>query len=260
MSTDRRISIIIPCWNDAVLLDRCLQALHAQQVRPDEIIVVDNGSTDDSAAVAHAHGARVLSEPRPGITWATQTGLHAATGDVLARIDADVAPAPDYLARLHDTWDAAERSQHQGGRKVVGVTGSGRFEIPGWRGDLLSRLYLGAYQATAGLALGHYSFFGTNYSIKREWWLEIAPAVDFSDTEVHEDMHLSFAVRPTETIWWQPDLILDMDARALRGVRQLRRRFRRGFHTVFTNWRTQLPQERLKERGVLPAPLAKLVR
>lgn len=260
MNPERRISVIIPCWNDAVLLNRCLHALHAQQIRPDEVIVVDNGSTDDSAAVARAHGVRVITEPRRGITWATQTGFHSATGDVLARIDADIAPAPDYLARVHAAWDAAESSQRQGGRKIVGVTGSGRFEIPGWRGELLSRLYLGAYQSTTGLALGHHCFFGSNFSIRRWWWLAVAETVDFTDPEVHDDMHLSFAVRPDETVWWQPDLVVDMDPRALRGLRQLRRRFRRGFRTVFTNWRSQSPQRRLRERGMLPPRLARLVR
>ena len=55
------ISVVIPVYNDAALLRRCLEALAAQTRRADEIVVVDNGSTDDSAEVARRGGARVVT-------------------------------------------------------------------------------------------------------------------------------------------------------------------------------------------------------
>ncbi|NBX23632.1 MAG: glycosyltransferase, partial [Microbacteriaceae bacterium] len=57
------ISVIIPSLNDAVLLDQCLSALRSQTRLPDEIVVVDNGSTDNTADVAKSFGARVVEEP-----------------------------------------------------------------------------------------------------------------------------------------------------------------------------------------------------
>ena len=253
VSFDRpTLSVIIPCLNDAVLLERCLESLNSQQVPPDEIIVVDNGSTDDSAEVARRAGARVVTEPRRGITWATQAGFDAADGDILLRTDADVVAPPDYIARLHRAWAAAGAAP---GRRVVGVTGSARFEIPGVWGDVASSLYLGAYRASVGSALGHNPLFGTNYSIRADWWAEVRDDVDFSDTYVHEDMHLSFAVREDETVWFQPDLVLDMDDRALHGARQVAVRFRRGMHTMLSNWRKHPPHRRLAGRGLLGARL-----
>ena len=244
----RTISIVIPCLNDAPLLRRCLASLTAQGTPADEIIVVDNGSTDDTAAVAAQAGARVVDEPRRGITWATHAGFDAATGDILARVDADVRAPADYLTRLHAAWDAADRSP---GRRVVGVTGVARFELPGWKGDLASATYLSAYRRSVGSALGHHPLFGTNYSVRADWWREIRPCLDSADTFSHEDMQMSFEVRPDETVWFQPDLTLDMDARPLYGVRQTARRFRRGMHTILRAWRHHPPHRRLAARGVL---------
>lgn len=255
-ATNRTISVVIPCYNDAQLLRRCLASFAAQIVPADEVIVVDNGSTDDSAAVAWAAGVRVVHEPRRGITWATRTGFDSATGDVLLRTDADVVARPDFIARLHAAWDAAEASQ---GRRVVGVSGSGRFELPRPLGWLASALYLGAYRLSVGAALGHPPFFGTNYSVRADWWRQVRDRVDLTDTFVHEDIQLSFAVRPHETVRFQRDLVLPMNPRALRGARQLAVRFQRGFHTIFSNWRVQPPHRRLAERGRLGPRLQRML-
>lgn len=244
----RTISVIIPCLNDAVLLHRCLDSLARQEVLPKEIIVVDNGSTDDSVDVALAGGARVSTELRRGITWATRTGFDTATGDIFLRIDADVSLPPDFLARVHAIWDAAEVSP---GRRVVGVTGTARFELPGRLGDLVTGLYLGAYRWSVGSALGHHPLYGTNCSVRADWWREIRERIDSADTYAHDDMQLSFAVRPDETIWFQRDLTLSTDPRPLYGIRQILVRFHRGMHTMLGNWREHPPHRRLAQRGLL---------
>lgn len=129
----RTIGVVIPCFDDAVLLRRCLTAFATQTTPPDEIVVVDNGSADDSAAVAAEFGARVVDEPRRGITWATRTGFDASACDVMLRTDADVRPAPEFVEKLHAAWDDADANSGPAHcqREVVGVTGSGRFELPG---------------------------------------------------------------------------------------------------------------------------------
>ena len=252
----RLISIVIPCLDDADLLDRCLTSLAAQTVLPDEVIVVDNGSTDHTAEVAEQHGARLVTESRRGITWATRAGFDAAEGDVLARIDADVHAPRDYLAKLHAAWNAADASP---GRRVVGVTGVARFEVPGRRGDLASAAYLGAYRRSVGSALGHHPLFGTNYSLRADWWRSVRDDVDSADTFSHEDMQISFQVRADETVWFQPDLTLDMDARPLSGMGQMITRFRRGMHTILRGWKHHPPHRRLASRGVLGPRVQKAV-
>nr|WP_277613042.1 glycosyltransferase family A protein [Cryobacterium algoritolerans] len=97
------MSVVIPCCNDADFLVVCLAALAAQTRLADEVIVVDNRSTDASAAGARAAGARVVPAPSPGIWPAAATGFDAASSEVIARLDADSIPPADWLARIDAT-------------------------------------------------------------------------------------------------------------------------------------------------------------
>ena len=77
--------IILPCLDEAEALPAVLTSLP----RGWPVLVVDNGSTDDTAAVARAHGARVVSEPRRGYGAAVHTGLEAAQAELVAVLDGD---------------------------------------------------------------------------------------------------------------------------------------------------------------------------
>ena len=83
------ISLIIPAWNAARTLGETLASAEAQSLPPDEIIVVDDGSTDETVAIAQAAGARVISQERQGPAVALNTGVAASQGDILAFLDAD---------------------------------------------------------------------------------------------------------------------------------------------------------------------------
>ena len=88
------------------IITRALEALSALTPAPDEIVLVDNGSTDDTPdqlrAFAAAAAARVVvhREPRRGASVARNTGVRAATGDIVAFTDADCCPRADWLAAL----------------------------------------------------------------------------------------------------------------------------------------------------------------
>lgn len=93
-------AVIIPARNEAGALGQVLAALPRDAVR--DIIVVDNGSTDTTAAVARAGGARVISEPQPGYGRACLAGLAALTAatDTVVFLDADHADYPEELPQL----------------------------------------------------------------------------------------------------------------------------------------------------------------
>ena len=101
----RSVSVIIPARDEAGNLPALLASLAQQTMAPLEVLVVDDGSTDATAAVAAAGGARVITAPPlppgwAGKPWASHLGAGAAAGDVLVFLDADVRLAPDALARL----------------------------------------------------------------------------------------------------------------------------------------------------------------
>src|SRR4051812_23967264 len=94
------VTVVIPVRDDAVMLERCLEALWLQSRRPDEIVVVDNGSTDTTCEVARWWNTVYLVETELGISAAASAGYDAATGDIIARLDADSEPPYDWTERV----------------------------------------------------------------------------------------------------------------------------------------------------------------
>ena len=88
------VSVIIPARNAARTLPSCLRALAGQTLAQGrfEVIVVDDGSTDETAAVAAEHGARVVQIANVGPASARNQGVEAAEGSILVFTDADCAP------------------------------------------------------------------------------------------------------------------------------------------------------------------------
>lgn len=115
-----KLSVILPAKNEAVGLARVLPALRA--LLPDaEVIVVDDGSSDDTAAVARGHGATVLSAPYSmGNGAAIKRGARAASGEVLVFMDADgqhdPAHIPALLAKLDLGYDMAVGARDSSGQ------------------------------------------------------------------------------------------------------------------------------------------------
>ena len=105
-----RISVIVPVHNASAWLGNCLDALLGQDLPPDdfEVIAVDNLSSDDSMAVARLRrGVRLLSEKHPSAYAARNRGIRAASGELVAFIDADCIPCPDWLGRLQSAMTEA---------------------------------------------------------------------------------------------------------------------------------------------------------
>jgi len=95
------ISIVIPVYNGAGTLPECLDSLFRTTGSGFECIVVDDGSTDDSAEIARRAGARVIvTNARDGPARARNLGAQAASGDILLFIDADVCVHEDTVAKV----------------------------------------------------------------------------------------------------------------------------------------------------------------
>lgn len=102
------ISVIVPAYNEEAYLPAALasiteaaETLTANYNAGVEVFVVDNNSTDGTAATARALGAAVVPEPRQGIARTRNSGARYAGGDVLVFVDADVTVPPDLLLAVH---------------------------------------------------------------------------------------------------------------------------------------------------------------
>lgn len=101
------VSIVIPVFNDSENLRHCLAALRASTVRDFEVIVVDDGSDDDSARIAREGGAVVLRTDRQmGPAAARNLGAQSAAAPLLFFLDADVCAHPDTLGHAVSELDA----------------------------------------------------------------------------------------------------------------------------------------------------------
>ena len=96
-----KISVVIPAYNEEASLPATIKALLAQTYSDFEIIVVNNASTDRTAEVAQSFGGKVklVNESRKGLLWAREAGRTAASGEIIANIDADCLPKPDWLSK-----------------------------------------------------------------------------------------------------------------------------------------------------------------
>ncbi len=126
MTEHARLSIVIPAKNEAASLPALLarlRALHADA----ELVVVDDGSTDDTAALARQAGAVVVQHPYSlGNGAAVKAGVRQARGDVIVCMDADGQHAPEDVARLLEL-------KAQGYDMVVGARSGGRSQASPWR-------------------------------------------------------------------------------------------------------------------------------
>ncbi|MGE0489841.1 MAG: glycosyltransferase family 2 protein [Vulcanimicrobiota bacterium] len=94
-----RVSVVIPVYNGEAYLGEAIESMLAQTRPADEILVVDDGSTDHSAAVAESYPAvTVLRQANAGHLAARNLGLKTATGDLVALLDADDRSRPQRLA------------------------------------------------------------------------------------------------------------------------------------------------------------------
>jgi glycosyltransferase involved in cell wall biosynthesis len=98
------IDVVLPCLNEAAALPWVLSRM------PDgyRAIVVDNGSTDDSAEIAESAGAKVVREPQRGFGAACHAGLRAATSEVICFMDADASLDPAELPTVVRALTAAD--------------------------------------------------------------------------------------------------------------------------------------------------------
>lgn len=235
-----RTSVIVPSLNDAIMLEQCLTALDGQTLLADEVIVVDNGSTDNTVDVALLHGARVVTEPRRGIPQATAAGFDAARSELLLRLDADSIPPADWVESIVHAF------QTEPG--LDALSGPGRFygrnPVVRW---IAKNCYLALYPAILGRLFGHEVLFGSNLALRAEAWRTLRGRVHIDRADVHDDLDLTINLVPGMGVRFDPDLIVGVSARPFDTWSGLGRRVRMAFVTLTLNGSEQNYLSRRRE-------------
>ncbi len=176
-----KISVVIPAYNEEKQISKCLQSLMEQEVKPDEIIVVDNNSTDKTAKIAKAFFVRVVHEAEQGMIPARNRGFNEAQGDIIARTDSDTILPKDWIKKIKSDFEKND---------VGGVTG------PFFYNDFLLKttFFAKAYFFVVSKLVHAPILFGPNMSIKKELWNKVKNQVCRNDKIVHEDIDLSIHV------------------------------------------------------------------
>ncbi len=158
MRRGKRIGVVIPALNEEAAIGRVVDAVPGWV---DEVVVVNNASTDATAAVARAHGARVVDENRRGYGIACRAGVGAlGVGEVIVFLDGDFSDSPEQMARLVDPIVEDEADFVLGNRVCEERDGQSmtRFQRMG------NRLACGLIN---GLWRAHYSDLGPFRAIRR---------------------------------------------------------------------------------------------
>ena len=159
------ITVIVCAHNEERTLPACLHSLLAQTRPPDELLVINNASTDETGAVARQMAnVRVVDEPRKGLVVARETGRVEARGNLLVYVDADCRPPLTWLERIERHFDRDP--------DLVALSGPYRFYDWDWWGRALILAYDFTLAPATQVLVKHILrlgtiFYGGNFAARR---------------------------------------------------------------------------------------------
>ncbi len=183
----------------------------------------------------------MVTEPRRGITAAAACGFDEATGSIIARCDADSRVPPGWLARIERSLAAH--------RDAVAVTGPATFyDLGPISGGTAKVLYLSGYFVSMRLLLGHTVLFGSNCAVRADAWQAVSADVPRDDSEIHDDMDLSYRFPATARVVYDRNLVVGISGRPFDSLGIIGRRLSRAVKTFSLHLPAQLPHRRWATR------------
>ncbi|WP_232718929.1 glycosyltransferase family 2 protein [Gordonia metallireducens] len=208
-----KLSVVVPAYNEEHELGACLDHLLAQTLPIDEVIVVDNCSTDRTGEIARDYarqhpGVRALTEERRGVAWARDKGFDNATGDIIGRVDADARARRDWSSVVMRFFTDESNAEWDviGGFPLMA-------DAPGWRKQEEKLEKLAADKGgreTNGV-------IGQCFAMRRSCWEAIRGFLLSERHDIHEDHDMSAAVRQSgRRLWLSYGLIVEGSSRRFR--------------------------------------------
>jgi len=199
-----RFSIVVPAYNEAAYLGRALDSLlHQDYNGRYEVIVVDNNSTDGTAAVAAQYGVSVVKEPQQGVCAARQRGVDCATGEIIISTDADTTQPRDWLRTIDARFAESER--------VVAVAGPCRYQDPSWWAKAFPILLFGLVAKVYALTGFVFYVSATNIAVRRTAF----PGYDLKLTQGGDELDLVRRLRRRGHVSWERQNVVTTSARRL---------------------------------------------
>lgn len=207
------ISAVVPAHNEEATIVQCLERLLRQDRTLDEIIVVDNASTDRTRELvqqlADRHPEiRLLTEDRKGIFAARRAGFDAATSEIIARTDADTFVAPTWAEGIEEVLG------EDADRRYSGATGPTVYWGGGPAGAFFTRLTQRGKLTEVGGVVP--SMAGLNTALRAEVWLAIRDSL-IDRVDIWEDADLSMSMRDLgHTVFFHPKIRVATSLRQIR--------------------------------------------
>lgn len=200
-----RISVVILAYNEEATIARCLESIISQSSPADEILVVNNNSTDRTAEIIQRFPVRLVHEPVQGFTPARDRGFDAARHPVMVRFDADGVMPPGWLAAVRELFTEQPHLLGASGpvyyhdlRRLPRIS----FPFPG------NQLYMRLVGCWPTLV-------GPNMVITKDAWELVKDELHRDDQAVHEDMDLAIHIRQYGEIAYDRRLTVATSARRL---------------------------------------------
>jgi glycosyltransferase involved in cell wall biosynthesis len=199
-----RFSIIVPAYNEAAYLGRALDSLlHQDYNGRYEVIVVDNNSTDGTAAIAAQYGVPVVKESQQGVCAARQRGVDCANGEIIISTDADTTQPPEWLRTIDARFTESDN--------VVAVAGPCRYQDPSWWAKAYPVLLFGLVAKVYALTGFVFYVSATNIAVRRTAF----PGYDLRLTQGGDELDLVRRLRRRGHVSWERQNVVTTSARRL---------------------------------------------
>ncbi len=198
-----KVSVVIPAFNEETYIGACLESLMNQREKAEEIIIIDNNSTDKTSEVAGKYPVTILKHAESGIISARNRGFDQASCEIIARTDADSRVPVDWIKKIKVDFETLD---------IDALTGPISYYDTPMRSPRFSELfYTGAQQ------LFHYPIMiGPNMAITKKIWKKIRNLICLNPLEVHEDIDLGIHIASEGgKIYTDRDLIVQSSGRRI---------------------------------------------
>jgi len=177
------LGIVIPVFNEQDQIKSCLESIANQSVLPDEVIVVDNNSSDNTATIASEYPfVKVVQERQQGVLYARTAGFNAVKSDIIGRIDAETHLKSDWVEQVKRIFED---------ESISAVSGPvGFHDAPFRKLGLFADKNIRKATWNIGIKDDAVFLFGSNMAMRKKAWNKVKNKV-CARKDVHEDIDLA---------------------------------------------------------------------